>query len=232
MDYGRDYIHDVYRNMYDLERRRLEARTPHIEKIRFLPKWGKWFRGITDELPGQLVIAFRAINFLERFLIEEEIVNKRSLEASSSEALAACVGIAIKMESGTCPFSLDDVVMCTDSSPELVLAMEIRVLNSLHFDMESATSIEFLYYFSEELNLPLCTRIYASNLCEDMAIRKVGRLFHSALVALCCVDVALAKAEFKPSDDIMNRIVSDFIYSPVEECLALVKEVDANKKAA
>jgi hypothetical protein len=224
MDYSDEYAVDQYNHLLDLEKRRLDARLPYLDAIRPRARWAKFFIDIAENEPGEMAVAFRAAEYMERFMIEEEVVNGYKIQNNYHEALGACLLIASKFEVGEDYVELSTITFnLTGVNAKDLLKMEKRVLNVLGFDMASATAISFLYLYAEWLQLDLPARTRASGMCEQSLAHHQLRAYRPSLVAICCINLSIEAAPTTATPFPMRNLYEPFHREQFEECIALVR---------
>jgi hypothetical protein len=136
--------------------------------------------------------AFRAVDYMDRF--SSCLHNAHISDVWQSCVMAACLLIASKVETIERSIHPEDLVFLSEidgPSKKDIIEMEITILNTLKFEMETATSIQFLYLYMDKMKLDVAERMFASRMCEKSLGRSEFYQFYPSQVALGCIDLAL-----------------------------------------
>lgn len=220
------YMMDKYQIMLVLEQRRLEERKRLGYQVRFRGVWVVALAEICETCVGQMVVAYRAMEYLERYLIHKE--NARAARSSRSDwlSLGACLYIASKVETWDHYMRADSIVeLLHDTKKDDLIREERNILTALGFELESATTIEFLYLYCNWLELDIGLRMRASDLCQITMCHWAFRLYLPSLVAISCIHLSVRMTPLVGPLQKFCKIFEPFHKEQLEECILLIRKI-------
>jgi len=217
MDLSDEYTEYRYQLMLQLEMRHHRERADVPETMELNKKLLERLIDVCDYLFGGPSVAFRAMDYYYRFRAAKFRHSGPLL--NEAEALSACFVIASKYESYTSHWKPTDIDIITGITPIEIARAERRVLETLRYELSSATALDFFRAYAEWFDLDVAIGVM---LCKKTLLHKEFRPFLPSLVAAACATV-LCRYSNKPW--LGSRLCEPWHQPQFDNCLSLVKKL-------
>jgi len=238
-DANDEYMDDSYKNLLDLEARRMaQSQLPH-EPIAMRKEKIAWLLDQAEDLPGDNLVAFRAMDYLDRYTSYQD--HKECAPTSirrQSIVLGAVLLIASKMESSDEFAYIANVrssIGVDAISTKDIIAAELEVLKALQFELETATVPQFIGIYARKVHPPLQfpALTLAAFLCDQTLGLPEFYTFRPSMIALACIYLAVKHTtkNCTAPDDCINGLLEPFHHPDVfSKCVQTLEPLRVGKR--